>query len=115
MKNNEYALSMYDLKVVVLDLLNNKVISTLEQDKEDISTFALSPNEKLFATANKNNLIRVYQMPENLEDFSKMECIKIFKTDNSLILELIFDPSSKFLAGGTSDSQIKVYDAINGF
>jgi|DEB0MinimDraft_12_1074336.scaffolds.fasta_scaffold42131_2 WD40 repeat protein len=30
-------------------------------------------------------------------------------------MELVFDPSSKFVAAGTSDSHIKVYDVINGF
>ena len=115
MKNNQYAISAYDLKVRVVELQTSQVIATLEQENEDISTFALSPNERLFATANKNNLIRIYEMPETLSEFGRMECVKVFKTDNSLVLELAFDPSSKYLAAGTSDSQIKVYDAINGF
>lgn len=32
-----------------------------------------------------------------------------------MILEMAFDPSSKFLAAGSADSQIKVYDVIKGF
>ena len=32
-----------------------------------------------------------------------------------MVLELVFDPSSKFLAAGTADSQIKVFDAVKGF
>lgn len=30
-------------------------------------------------------------------------------------LELCFDPSSRYLAIATSDSQVKVYDAVKGF
>jgi len=32
-----------------------------------------------------------------------------------MVLELAFDPSSKFLAAGTADSHIKVFDAVKGF
>jgi U3 small nucleolar RNA-associated protein 13 len=32
-----------------------------------------------------------------------------------MVLELSFDPTGKFLAAGTADSQIKVFDVIKGF
>jgi WD40 repeat protein len=32
-----------------------------------------------------------------------------------MTLELTFDPSSKFLAAGTADSHIKVWDVLKGF
>jgi hypothetical protein len=32
-------------------------------DQEEVITFALSPNEKYLATANKNYIIRIYQLP----------------------------------------------------
>lgn len=32
-----------------------------------------------------------------------------------MTLEVAFDPSGKFLAAGTADSQIKVYDVVKGF
>lgn len=32
-----------------------------------------------------------------------------------MTLELAFDPSSRFLACGTADSQIKVFDVYKGF
>ena len=38
-----------------------------------------------------------------------------FKTSNQLVLEMTFDPSSKFLAAGTSDSNIKVFDVVRNF
>ena len=49
------------------------------------------------------------------EDFSKNFCLKTFKTPNQLVLEMTFDPSSKFLAAGTSDSQIKIFDVEKNF
>jgi WD40 repeat protein len=44
-----------------------------------------------------------------------MEVLKTFKTAGQMVLELTFDPSSKFLAAGTADSHVKVFDAIRGF
>jgi len=44
-----------------------------------------------------------------------MDELKVFKTLNQMVLELAFDPSSKFLACGTADSQIKVFDVRKGF
>lgn len=44
-----------------------------------------------------------------------MEEIKVFKTTNQMVLEMQFDPSSKFLAAGTADSSVKVFDVRKGF
>jgi len=53
MKDEEHALALNDLKVTLFNLRTSQVISTLEQENEDISTFALSPNQQILATANK--------------------------------------------------------------
>jgi WD40 repeat protein len=55
---------MNDLKVSLFDFSSSQVIGTHSQLNEDISTFALSPNQELFATANKNFLIRIFKFPE---------------------------------------------------
>ena len=61
-------------------------------------------------------MIRVYQLPENpAENFSQLEELKSFKTTGQMVLEMTFDPSSKFLAAGTADSVLKVFDVRKGF
>lgn len=77
--------------------------------------FALSPNEQLLAVANKNFLIRVHQLPKSALDFGSLEEVQLFRTTNQMVLELTFDPSSKFLAVGTADSSIKIFDVRKGF
>lgn len=47
--------------------------------------------------------------------FGKMECSNTFRAQNQLVVEMTFDPNSKFLAVGTTDSHIKIYDVVNGF
>lgn len=44
-----------------------------------------------------------------------MECSNTFRAQNQLVLEMAFDPNSKLLAVGTTDSHIKIYDVVNGF
>ena len=93
-------------------------MGTLSVENEDISTFAISPNQAYLATSTKNSLIRVYKLPtlpDAASSFSEMECIKTFKTPNQLVVEMQFDPSSKLLATGTSDSHVKVFDISNGY
>jgi len=82
--------------------------------------FAVSPNERLIATSTKNGLLRTFALPSDIntesgDSFKGMECLKLFKLANQLVCEMTFDPSSKYLAVGTTDSQIKVFDVKNGF
>ena len=120
LKGGNLALCLNDHTISVLEIFTNQVLASHSQLNEDISTFSLSPNQQVLATANRNNLVRVYQMPFSdgefdLEAFGKMECLNAMKTQNQLVVEMEFDPTSKFLAVGTSDSAIKIFDAIKGF
>ena len=58
-------------------------------------------------------MIRVFKL--DVDNFGSMECLKMFKTPQQLTVELAFDSTSRFLACGTTDSQIKVFDVRNGF
>ena len=62
-------------------------------------------------------MVKVYKLPELPEGDEKwnVELAQQFKSPGQLSLELSFDPSSRFLAVGTSDSQIKVFDTTKGF
>mmetsp|Transcript_7436 Transcript_7436/g.9725 ORF Transcript_7436/g.9725 Transcript_7436/m.9725 type:complete len:153 (-) Transcript_7436:2075-2533(-) len=44
-----------------------------------------------------------------------MDCVQTFRTPLQLVLDMSFDPSSRFLAAGTADSHVKVFDVRKGF
>ena len=118
MHGNKYALALNDDKVSLVEIGNNQVIGNLQQQSEDITTFAVSPNQQILATGNKNGLVRIFQLPDlsvEPEAFKRMECSKVFKLTNQLVVQMTFDPTSKFLAVGTSDSHIKIFDIKGGF
>ena len=58
-------------------------------------------------------MVRVFKL--DVDGFDTMECLKMFKTPQQLVVELAFDATSRFLACGTTDSHIKVFDVRNGF
>ena len=78
--------------------------------------FTVSPNEKFIATTNKTYMIRVYALSTPDEEGKQTTVTaQTFKTPGQMGLECCFDPSSRFLAVGTADSHVKVFDVIKGF
>eukprot|EP00347_Sterkiella_histriomuscorum_P000004 403377554 len=115
MKDEQHCISLRDGKICLFNIETSKVLASFSQENEELLTFTLSPNQQLLAVSNKNYLIRVYQIPEDISSFSQLEEVKMFKTTGQMVLELSFDPSSKFLAAGTADSAVKVFDVKKGF
>ena len=62
-------------------------------------------------------MTKVFKLPEHRDEGAdwKPEIMQQFKSAGQLSLEMCWDPSSRFLAVGTSDSQTKVYDVAKGF
>ena len=116
-KDCKHAFGLNDNKVALIEIATGQVKRTLGEEGEDILTMSISPNQKLLATSNKNYMIKVYRLPDQQEDGTewKPEVMQMFKSPGQLTLEMCFDPSSHFLAVGTSDSQVKVYDVAKGF
>ena len=85
-------------------------------EEEDICTFTVSANERLFAYSNKSYLTRVMRIEGNDED-QKLTLTQVatFKVQKYFALELAFDPTNKLLALGMTDSSIKVYSIKQGF
>jgi WD40 repeat protein len=102
--------------VTLINIETAKVFGKISHENEDVVSFAVSPNSKLLGATFKNHMVRIYNLGELHEDDWKPESvIHSFKTGNMLGLECCFDPSSRYLAIATSDSQVKVFDAVKGF
>lgn len=75
----------------------------------------------MLAVATKNYAVKAYRMPTDIPEFGstleawKPEQFQSFRLVGTLALELCFDPSSRYIAAGTSDSQLKVWDLSKGF
>jgi U3 small nucleolar RNA-associated protein 13 len=114
-KDFKNAFALNNGKVSIFEFQTGGLSYTLDEDNEEAINFSVSPNEKYIATTNKNFLTRVYQLDLLLESEARKQVVASFKTPNQMCLELCFDPTSRFLALGTSDSHVKVFDVIKGF
>ena len=121
MKDGKHALALRDEVVTLLEVDTGKVLGSLVEENEQVITFALSPNQQVLVTATKSYMVKTYRMPQEMpaaddqEATWKPELFQNFRLVGCLALELCVDPSSRFVAIGTSDSQIKIYDLQKGF
>ena len=117
LKDGRYGLGLKDAKISLIEIDTARVIGTLGEENEDIITFAVSPNQKILVTTTKNYMVKAYRMPtlpetseEGVVEAWAPENFQQFRIVGALALELSIDPSSRFVAVGLSDSQVKVYD-----
>lgn len=113
---NGLAFAQSNSEISLLSVEAGKVVGSIKHENEDIVNFAVSPNNKLLAATFKNHLVRIYTLGDlQTPDWKPESVLQAFKTGTMLGLELCFDPSSRHLAIATSDSQVKVFDALKGF
>ena len=60
--------AMNNCKVTKMEVNTGKHLMTLSEENEEILSFAVSPNDKMIATANKNYIIRVYALNGESEE-----------------------------------------------
>jgi len=113
---DKFAFAANGTDVALVNIDSGKVVGRITHENEEVVSFAVSPNAKLLGATFKNHFVRIYNLGELHEnDWKPESVIQSFKTGNMLGLECCFDPSSRYLAIATSDSQVKVYDAAKGF
>lgn len=81
-KDFKLAFALNDGKVTIFQFKSGDHTYTLEEDNEEVITFALSPNEKYIATTNKSFLTRVYVLESLFEEEAKKSVVSSFKTVN---------------------------------
>jgi WD40 repeat protein len=67
LKNDRHCFSLRDNKICLFDIETSKLLSVIAQENEEVLCFAVSPNQHFLAVSNKNYLIRVFALPEQLE------------------------------------------------
>ena len=113
LKDARYGLGLKDAKINLIEIDTGRVLGTLAEENEDIISFTVSPNQKILVTATKSYMVKAYRLADSIDESIESwapENFQTFRLVGSLALELCVDPSSRFVAVGTTDSQIKVYD-----
>lgn len=79
------------------------VEKSIEFDNEYIITFTV--HKKVMVTTGKNGGLRLW-------DLETATCVKYMGTGSSIVLDMRFDPSGRYLACGTADRRVKVFDMM---
>uniref|UniRef100_A0A8B9CAN2 Transducin beta like 3 n=1 Tax=Anser brachyrhynchus TaxID=132585 RepID=A0A8B9CAN2_9AVES len=94
----------------VIDLETGARLHSLEQDdQEDITSFALSPDDEILVTGSRALLLKQWNWREN-------KCVRTWKAVHvAPVASMAFDSTSTLLASGGCDSTIKIWDMIKQY
>ncbi|XP_075421861.1 transducin beta-like protein 3 isoform X2 [Ascaphus truei] len=97
-------------KLNILDIATGAVSHTIEQDDlEDITSFALSPDDEILVTGSRALLLKQWEWREG-------KCSRTWKAIHTApVASMTFDPTSTLLATGGCDSTIKIWDVLKQY
>ncbi|XP_028405987.1 transducin beta-like protein 3 [Dendronephthya gigantea] len=91
-------------KIKIINVESGKVSQTISEESDEISCFAVSPDDEILITCSKNLLLKQW-------DWKNERCTRSWKAVNKGPLSCMkFDATSTLLAAGSSDSTIKIWD-----
>lgn len=100
-KNADIAYSLHDGKVYCSNTSNMHVEKIIEFENEYFVTFTVRNN--LLVTTSKNGGLRIWNLVTST-------CLKYMGTGGSIVLDMKLDASCTYLACGTADRKVKVFD-----
>ncbi|XP_066545260.1 transducin beta-like protein 3 [Amia ocellicauda] len=108
--DEKYIFCTCGTRVNILEIATGKVIQSIEQDdQEDITSFALSPDDEVLVTASRALLLKQWEWREG-------SCSRTWRAiHNSPVASMTFDPTSTLLATGGCDGTIKLWDVLKQY
>ncbi|NXL42572.1 TBL3 protein, partial [Podilymbus podiceps] len=95
------------LNVIVVE--TGALHSLQQDDEEDITSFALSPDDEILVTGSRALLLKQWNWREN-------KCVRTWKAVHvAPVASMAFDSTSTLLATGGCDSTIKIWDMIKQY
>ncbi|XP_067089760.1 transducin beta-like protein 3 [Osmerus mordax] len=109
-KDEKYLFCTCGTRVNVLQIVTGKIVHSIEQDdQEDITSFALSYDDKILVTASKALLLKQW-------DWQQAQCTRSWRAIHNVpIASMTFDPTSTLLATGGCDGTIKLWDVLKQY
>ncbi|XP_063286536.1 transducin beta-like protein 3 [Pelobates fuscus] len=109
-KDGTYLFCICGNKLNILDIATGAVSYTIEQDdQEDITSFALSPDDEILVTGSRALLLKQWEWKDG-------KCSRTWKAIHTApVASMTFDSTSTLLATGGCDSTIKIWDVIKQY
>lgn len=108
--DEQHIFCTYGPKINILQISTGKIIHSIEQeDQEDITAFALSPDDEMLVSASRALLLRQW-------DWKQQQCRRSWRAVHSVpVASMSFDCTSTLLATGGCDGTIKLWDVIKQY
>ncbi|XP_076852925.1 transducin beta-like protein 3 [Brachyhypopomus gauderio] len=108
--NEKYIFCTCGSRVNVLQIASGKIVHSIEQDdREDITSFSLSPDDEVLVTASKALLL-------NQWDWKQDKCVRSWRAIHKVpVASMAFDSTSTLLATGGCDGTIKLWDVVKQY
>ncbi|KAJ8251192.1 hypothetical protein GJAV_G00218310 [Gymnothorax javanicus] len=109
-KDEEYILCSCGTRVNILQIATGQLTRSIEQDdQEDITSFALSPDDEFLVTASRALVLKQWNWKEGV-------CARSWRAiHNTPVASMTFDASSTLLATGGCDGTIKLWDVLKQY
>ncbi|KAJ8344989.1 hypothetical protein SKAU_G00291820 [Synaphobranchus kaupii] len=109
-KDEKYILCTCGTRVNILEIATGQLTRSIEQDdQEDITSFALSPDNEFLVTASRALVLKQWDWRDGI-------CTRSWRAiHNSPVASMTFDPSSTLLATGGCDGTIKLWDVLKQY
>ncbi|CAI9561822.1 unnamed protein product [Staurois parvus] len=97
-------------KVNILEISTGVIVRSIEQDdQEDITCFALSPDDEILVTGSRALLLKQWCWEDGT-------CSRTWKAIHTApVASMTFDPTSTLLVTGGCDSTIKIWDILKQY
>ena len=96
----------------VMDVATGKTLLTVPAEADEFTAFALHPSLPQLVTAGRSRQLRSWTLDLAA---GKSECLRVWKALKMPVLDLAYDPTGTFVASGSSDGTVMVFDVAKGF
>ncbi|KAI1883949.1 hypothetical protein AGOR_G00221340 [Albula goreensis] len=109
-KDEKYIFCTCGTRVNILEIATGQLSRSIEQDdQEDITSFALSPDDEMLVTASRALVLKQW-------DWKQGHCTRSWRAIHTTpIASMTFDPTSTLLATGGCDGTIKLWDVLKQY
>ncbi|XP_057254106.1 transducin beta-like protein 3 isoform X1 [Pezoporus wallicus] len=96
-------------KLNIIEVETGALQSLQQEEEEEITAFAVSPDDKILVTGSRALLLKQWNWREN-------QCVRTWKAVHvAPVAAMAFDSTSTLLATGGCDSTIKIWDMIKQY
>lgn len=108
--------SCVDEDILIVNIKDQEVLTTLEGDGESITSLLISPSASHLIVCSRSLSMRIFSLNQQ-EDTGKIEASlqRTIKPHTSPVVSAAIDDTSSLLATGAADGSIKVWDIKGGF